>query len=106
MDEGRRKMDDGRKEDGQNQNREGSESLSQGLRLCHGDFFHCKYIDEETFQRLDDGYEHIFAMLNAMENKVDSFCRPASYRSGLPSSIGLSQTSNLKRSVPLTAGGH
>ena len=40
--------------------------------------FHCKYIDEETFHRLDDSYEHIFAMLNAMEKKVDSFCRPAS----------------------------
>ena len=39
---------------------------------------HCKYIDEDTFQRLDDDYEHIFAMLNAMENKVDSFCRPSS----------------------------
>jgi four helix bundle protein len=38
----------------------------------------CKYIDEETFQRLDDDYEHIFAMLNAMENKVDTFCRPSS----------------------------
>ena len=38
----------------------------------------CKYIDEDTFQRLDDDYEHIFAMLNAMENKVDSFCRPSS----------------------------
>jgi four helix bundle protein len=50
---------------------------------------HCKYIDEETFQRLDDSYEHIFAMLNALENKVDSFCRPASWRSGLPSFIGL-----------------
>jgi len=38
----------------------------------------CKYIDEDTFQRLDDEYEHIFAMLNAMENKVDTFCRPSS----------------------------
>jgi len=40
--------------------------------------FHCKYIDEDTFQRLDESYEHIYAMLNAMEKKVDSFCRPAS----------------------------
>jgi len=39
---------------------------------------HCKYIDEETFQRLDNSYEHIFAMLNAMENKADTFCRPSS----------------------------
>jgi four helix bundle protein len=40
--------------------------------------FHCKYINEETFNRLDDSYEHIFAMLHTMEKKVDSFCRPAS----------------------------
>ena len=39
---------------------------------------HCNYIDEETFQRLDDSYEHIFAMLNSMENKADTFCRPSS----------------------------
>ena len=38
----------------------------------------CKYIDDETFQRLDDEYEHIFAMLNAMEKKADAFCRPSS----------------------------
>ena len=37
--------------------------------------FHCKYIDEETFCRLDQTYEEIFAMLNGMENKADSFCR-------------------------------
>ena len=40
--------------------------------------FHCKYIDEETFQRLDNNYEHIFAMLNVMEKKADTFCRPSS----------------------------
>jgi four helix bundle protein len=40
--------------------------------------FHCKYINEETFLRLDDSYEHIFAMLNTMENKADTFCRPSS----------------------------
>jgi four helix bundle protein len=40
--------------------------------------FHCKYINRETFQRLDESYEHIFAMLNAMEKKVDSFCQTAS----------------------------
>jgi len=39
---------------------------------------HCKYIDEEIFQRLDESYEHIFAMLNSMEKKADSFCRPSS----------------------------
>jgi four helix bundle protein len=40
--------------------------------------FHCKYIDEETFHRLDDNYEQIFAMLYAMEKKADAFCRPSS----------------------------
>jgi len=39
---------------------------------------HCKYIDEETFQRLDDNYEQIFAMLYSMENKADAFCLPSS----------------------------
>ena len=40
--------------------------------------FHCKYINEETFNRLDESYEHIFAMLNSMEKKADTFCRPSS----------------------------
>jgi len=40
--------------------------------------FHCKYIDEETFHRLDDSYERIFAMLYAMEKKADTFCRQSS----------------------------
>ncbi len=35
---------------------------------------HCNYIDKETFHRLDDTYEHIYAMLNSMEKKADSFC--------------------------------
>ena len=39
--------------------------------------FHCKYIDEDTFNRLDESYEHIFAMLNSMERKADTFCRLA-----------------------------
>ncbi len=34
----------------------------------------CKYIDEGTFKKLDDRYEHIFAMLFTMEQKADSFC--------------------------------
>jgi four helix bundle protein len=34
----------------------------------------CKYIDKGTFKKLDDRYEHIFAMLFTMEQKVDSFC--------------------------------
>jgi four helix bundle protein len=45
---------------------------------------HCRYIDEETFRRLDDCYDHILAMLNSiamlnsLENKADAFCRPSS----------------------------
>ena len=39
---------------------------------------HSKYINEETFNRLDDSYEHIFAMLNSMEKKADTFCPPSS----------------------------
>jgi four helix bundle protein len=41
---------------------------------------HCKYDDDDddTFQRLDGDYEHIFAMLNMMEKKADTFCRPSS----------------------------
>ncbi|MFH1717252.1 MAG: four helix bundle protein [Planctomycetota bacterium] len=35
----------------------------------------CKYIDRETFERLDEKYEHIFAMLSTMERKADSFCK-------------------------------
>jgi four helix bundle protein len=39
---------------------------------------YCKYIDKATFSRLDDSYEHIFAMLYSMEKKADMFCRPSS----------------------------
>ena len=35
----------------------------------------CKYIDRKTFERLDEKYEHIFAMLFTMEQKADSFCK-------------------------------
>ena len=35
----------------------------------------CKYITNNTFVELDEKYEHIFAMLNTMEKKVDTFCR-------------------------------
>lgn len=34
----------------------------------------CKYIDEKTFEKIDEKYEHIFAMLFNMEQKADSFC--------------------------------
>ena len=40
--------------------------------------FHCKYINQDTFQKLDNSYEQIFAMLNAMEKKADTFCLPSS----------------------------
>jgi four helix bundle protein len=35
----------------------------------------CKYINKEAFDRLDDVYEHIFAMLYNMKSKADSFCK-------------------------------
>ena len=60
-DEGRGTREEGRKGDKQDQNCE-----------------RFKYIDEKTFQRLDGDYEHIFAMLNAMEKKADTFFRPSS----------------------------
>ena len=34
----------------------------------------CKYIDRQTFERLDQKYEKILAMLNSMEMKADKFC--------------------------------
>ena len=35
----------------------------------------CNYIDEGIFKKLDEKYEHIFAMLTTMERKADSFCK-------------------------------
>jgi four helix bundle protein len=34
----------------------------------------CNYINDCTFTKLDEKYEHIFAMLHTMEVKADSFC--------------------------------
>ena len=34
----------------------------------------CKYINDETFRYLDQEYEGILAMLNAMEKSHDKFC--------------------------------
>jgi len=34
----------------------------------------CNYIDEVIFRKLDEKYEHIFAMLITMQRKADSFC--------------------------------
>ncbi len=36
---------------------------------------HCGYIENELFKDLYEKYEHIFAMLNTMENKADAFCK-------------------------------
>ncbi len=35
----------------------------------------CKYIDQSTFKKLDDKYEHIFAQIVTMERRADSFCK-------------------------------
>jgi len=35
----------------------------------------CNYVSEEMFEKLDERYEHVFAMLISMERKVDSFCK-------------------------------
>jgi four helix bundle protein len=35
----------------------------------------CKYIDIETFERLFETYDHIFAKLITMERKADTFCK-------------------------------
>jgi four helix bundle protein len=35
----------------------------------------CGYINKEVFERLDEQYEHIFAMLVTMERKAESFCK-------------------------------
>ncbi len=34
----------------------------------------CNYIEEDQFNELNECYEHIFAMLYAMEKKADVFC--------------------------------
>ncbi len=35
----------------------------------------CGHLDDSTFNKLDEQYEHIFAMLSTMEKKADTFCR-------------------------------
>jgi four helix bundle protein len=35
----------------------------------------CRYIEPSIFERLDGIYVEIFAMLNGMERRADSFCR-------------------------------
>jgi len=34
----------------------------------------CLYIDQETFDKLDDEYEQIIAMLNSVERNANKFC--------------------------------
>ncbi|MBT8364510.1 MAG: four helix bundle protein [Deltaproteobacteria bacterium] len=34
----------------------------------------CKYLDQQTFDRLENEYEKIPGMLNSMEMKADKFC--------------------------------
>jgi four helix bundle protein len=34
----------------------------------------CGHFDDATFNKLDEQYEHIFAMLSTMEKKADTFC--------------------------------
>ena len=34
----------------------------------------CEYIEQATFENLDNEYEEIIAMLNSMENKAEKFC--------------------------------
>jgi len=35
----------------------------------------CNYIDKKIFDKLDEQYEHIFAMLITMERKANTFCK-------------------------------
>jgi four helix bundle protein len=35
----------------------------------------CNYIGTEEYQKLNEKYEYIFAMLTNMERKADSFCK-------------------------------
>ena len=35
----------------------------------------CKYINNGVYEGLNEKYEHIYAMLSAMESKADKFCR-------------------------------
>ncbi len=34
----------------------------------------CRYIDQDTFDDLDDEYEQLIAMLNSMELNAEKFC--------------------------------
>ncbi len=47
----------------------------------------CGYINSETFEVLDEKYEHVYAMLANMEKKSDSFCRAGLNCVRRPSSI-------------------
>jgi four helix bundle protein len=34
----------------------------------------CKYIEKQSYEKLFNDYEEIFAMLHSMTEKADSFC--------------------------------
>lgn len=34
----------------------------------------CRYFEQDAFDKLDQKYDHILAMLNNMEMKASSFC--------------------------------
>jgi len=34
----------------------------------------CKYLDEQTYEKLFNEYEQIFAMLHSMTEKAETFC--------------------------------
>jgi four helix bundle protein len=35
----------------------------------------CNYINKQIFEKMDDKYEHIFAMLITRERRADTFCK-------------------------------
>ncbi|MDD5583988.1 MAG: four helix bundle protein [Candidatus Omnitrophica bacterium] len=45
----------------------------------------CKYIEKDIFDRLNEQYEHIFAMLSTMESKASAFCNMNSHKERLTS---------------------
>ena len=53
-----------------------TDSMSEASETqCWLEFsFACKYIDEDTFSKLDNEYEKIIAMLNSMELNAKKFC--------------------------------
>ena len=81
------KDEERRTTDETNQQRKGIGCLSPRVRYCNGDIrdieefperrkiFPDRYIDGAAFEKLDERYEHVFAMLATMERKSASFCK-------------------------------